>query len=217
MTPKISCIILAAGHGTRMNSDLPKVMHKISGKPMISILVDTLLDIGIDNVITIVGFKEQLIKTELGVKVNYVTQKEQLGTGHAVLQAQSELKKMQGKVLILCGDAPLISQITLNKFIEKNIKEEIDASIITVELENPFGYGRIIKDNAGRVIEIIEEKDADAKIKKVREINTGMYCFNIADLLEGLKEISNNNQQNEYYLTDIIKILNKKEKKNKNF
>jgi bifunctional UDP-N-acetylglucosamine pyrophosphorylase / glucosamine-1-phosphate N-acetyltransferase len=212
-----TCVILAAGGGTRMNSEKPKVLHKICGKPMISILVDTLKKNGFNDIIVITGYKEELVKNELGDSVSYVTQKELLGTGHAVLQAKPLLEDKDGNVLILCGDCPLISNETLNDFVKSNEIMDNNSSVLTMDVEDPFSYGRIIKDNTGQVIKIVEEKDANEDQKAVLEVNTGMYCLPVKDLLPALDMISNENRQKEYYLTDVIEILNKNNKQVKAF
>ncbi len=213
MADNYSAIILAAGDGTRMKSEKPKVLHEICGKPMISILVDTLYEFGIDDIVVVTGYKENLIKAELGNRVSYITQKELLGTGHAVLQTIEYFSKKRGKVVVLCGDAPLISKDSLGGIMNTSSKPGIDAAVVTMKMENPAGYGRIIKDSIGKVIKIVEEKDSTEDEKKIKEINTGMYCFNIADLFSSLDKVSNNNVQREYYLTDVIDILNKNNKK----
>jgi len=207
---------LAAGNGTRMNSDIPKVLHKICGKPMISILVQTVRNAGIEDIVVVTGFKEDLVKAELGETVTYVTQNELLGTGHAVMQAKDSLTK-EGDVVVLCGDVPLISKKTILDLIEANKDVSVDATVVTMMQENCFGYGRIIKDNAGRVIRIVEEKDAASDEKLITEVNTGMYYFNNKDLVSALDQVSNKNSQNEYYLTDVIQILSSENKKIKSF
>jgi len=212
MNEIFSCIVLAAGNGKRMNSDLPKVLHKISAKPMVSILIDTLKEAGIKDIVAVTGYKEELVRLELGERVSYVTQKEQLGTGHAVIQAKEYFKAKKGRVLILCGDVPLIRNETLQSLMQMNERPEIDATVVSMELAEPAGYGRIIKDNTGRVVKIVEEKDATEEEKKVTEVNTGLYCFKIEDVFAALDEVTNNNKQKEYYLTDVIDILNKKKK-----
>ncbi len=212
MDNNISCIILAAGDGTRMKSDIPKVLHKICAKPMISILVDTLFGIDLKDITVVTGFKEYLVKSELSERVSYVTQKELLGTGHAVLQTRDIFKDKQGKVIVLCGDVPLIRNETLLSLIEMSNDSAIDAVLLTTVLEDPFSYGRVVKDTAGRVIRIVEEKDAQEEEKDIKEINTGIYCLDIQDLFEALEDVSNENKQGEYYLTDIIEILSKKGK-----
>jgi len=216
MFDDLYCVILAAGDGTRMKSELPKVLHKVCGKPMISILVDNLKKIGVKNIIAVTGYKRELIKSELGGKVEYVAQKELLGTGHALLQTKDLLQSKKGKLLVLCGDAPLIQEETLKNFIEFSYNK-CDASVITMEFDDPSNYGRIVKDNAGNVLKIVEETDASVEEVCIKEINSGMYCFNIEDVFSSLDKISCENKQKEYYLTDVIHILNKEDKRIKSF
>ncbi len=207
----MKAIVLAAGKGVRMRSDLPKVVHQLNGKPLVSYVVDNLKEAGVDDVIVIVGYKSHIVKEKLGDSVLYANQEEQLGTGHAVLQAVSVLTEYEGNVIVACGDAPFVSSNSfklLQNEIESN--EKIKGVVLTAEYENPFGYGRIITDLDGFVERIVEEKDASENEKKVNIINTGTYIFDSKILFEALKNIGTDNAQNEYYLPDVVKYINNK-------
>ena len=198
-------IILAAGKGTRMKTDLPKVVHKVNGIPMISKVMSVLEEAGSKENILILGHKKEVVLDVVG-DVSYVLQEEQLGTGHAVQQAEEKLVSYNGLVLITCGDTPLLRSETIKSMILKHKLDKACATILTAIEENPFGYGRIVKDK-GFVKAIIEEKEANEEIKAIKEINAGVYCFDSQKLLEALRKIDNNNEKGEYYLTDVIKIM----------
>ncbi|MBP3597193.1 MAG: NTP transferase domain-containing protein [Clostridia bacterium] len=203
-------IIVAAGKGSRMKSKKSKVVHKIYGKELVKRVTELAKKIGSDEVIAVVGHLREQVQEVLGDTVSYAYQEELLGTGHAVMQAEEFLKGKSGKVLVLNGDVPIIRPETLRNLLEKSIKNKEYATLLTAEYENPTGYGRIIRDEGGSVKEIVEEKDADVFQKEIREINSGIYCFDIKELLLALKKINNKNAQGEYYLTDVIKIMNEK-------
>lgn len=196
-----SVVILAAGKGTRMYSDLPKVLHPLAGKPMVQHVINTALKLGADNVHLVYGFGGDLLKQRLNQQsVNWVLQAEQLGTGHAVQQAVPYLKDEE-KVLILYADSPLISQETLGRLIEA--QPEGGIGLLTVILADPTGYGRIIREN-NEVVRIVEQKDATEQQREVNEINTGILVADGKDLKRWLSQLNNNNAQGEFYLTDII-------------
>ncbi|MGX6591317.1 bifunctional UDP-N-acetylglucosamine diphosphorylase/glucosamine-1-phosphate N-acetyltransferase GlmU [Cetobacterium ceti] len=201
---KLKTLILAAGKGTRMKSDLPKVLHKVNGIPMIKKILDICKGIGSEENILILGHKKELILEELG-EVEYVLQEEQLGTAHAIMQGEKKLKDFQGDVMILCGDTPLLTEETLRKLYIHHKSTNSVATILTSEYDNPFGYGRIVKKD-GQVVGIIEEKEASEEIKAIKEVNAGVYCFNSKELFEALSKVNNNNEKGEYYLTDVIGI-----------
>ena len=198
-------LILAAGKGTRMKSEKPKVLHEVNGMPMLKRVVKVLEDSGIEKNLFILGHKKEVVLEAMG-DVMYVEQKEQLGTGHAVLIAKEKLGNLKEDVLITCGDTPLLKSETFNKM--KKIFEEknLDCIVLSCKVKNPFGYGRIIKEN-GNIVDIVEEKEATDKQRKIDEINTGVYIFKNEKLLEAVEKINNNNSKGEYYLTDVIKIL----------
>ncbi len=204
---KIKSVILAAGKGTRMKSDLAKVLHKIFDKSLLGYVLDAVENTNwIDESFVIVG--HQAKEVEKFVKENYkksscVLQKQQLGTGHAVSMVCSKLEKFDGEVLILCGDTPLITADTLKKFIEFHKNKKSDLTVMSAVFENPTNYGRIVR-NGEKLNSIVEEKDASPAQKKIKEINAGIYCLNWQKIKKAFSELKSNNAQGEYYLTDII-------------
>ncbi|TDF36299.1 UDP-N-acetylglucosamine diphosphorylase/glucosamine-1-phosphate N-acetyltransferase [Alteromonadaceae bacterium M269] len=204
-----SAVILAAGKGTRMKSSLPKVLHPIAHKPMVQHIINTVMSVGADNIHLIYGHGADQLKEALGHnELNWCLQEEQLGTGHAVQQAADSIQDNED-ILILVGDAPLIKQETLASLIA--VKEQCDLALLTVELDDPTGMGRIIRDG-DQVTAIVEHKDATEAQRAIREINTGMMIMNGADLKRWLGQLSNDNAQGEYYLTDVIEMAAKEGK-----
>lgn len=204
----LNAIILAAGEGTRMKSKTPKVLHKVVGKSMVEHVVDAADEVGCTRKIVVVGSGRENVEAYLSkLEVTFVHQEERLGSGHAVMVCDEEIHPDED-VLILCGDTPLIQGKTLQKLIDAHKKNNNACTVLTAELEEPFGYGRIVRDSSGNVLKIVEEKDADTAVKQIKEINSGIYCFK-GDLLKTyLKKIDNNNSQKEYYLTDMLELLN---------
>lgn len=213
---KLKTLILAAGKGTRMKSDMPKVIHKVNGVPMITKIIDTLSGLNPEENILILGHKKEEVLKVVGENCDYVLQTEQLGTGHAVIQAKEKLEGYDGDVMILCGDTPLLRESTLKSLYEYHKESGAVTTILTSIYENPFGYGRIVKDN-GLVKAIVEEKEASEEIKKIKEVNAGVYCFNSKELFKALDKIDNNNEKGEYYLTDVIGIQVSENKKVQSF
>ncbi|WP_297518788.1 bifunctional UDP-N-acetylglucosamine diphosphorylase/glucosamine-1-phosphate N-acetyltransferase GlmU [uncultured Clostridium sp.] len=206
-------IILAAGQGTRIKSRLPKVLHKVCGKEMVNHVIDTMRAAELDEVNVIIGKGAELVKERTASRnVSYSLQEEQLGTGHAVICTKDFLKGKSGVVAIFTGDAPLIKEATVRSLIETHINEKNFATLLTSVIKVPTGYGRIIRENA-EVDRIVEHKDCSVVELEVKEINAGMYCFDIESLLSALDKLSNNNVQGEYYLTDVIGILKSEGKK----
>ncbi|WP_066870988.1 bifunctional UDP-N-acetylglucosamine diphosphorylase/glucosamine-1-phosphate N-acetyltransferase GlmU [Clostridium mediterraneense] len=206
-------IILAAGQGTRIKSKLPKVLHKACGKEMVNHVIDTMRASGLEDVNVIIGKGAELVKEKTASRnVSYSLQEEQLGTGHAVKCAKEFLQGKKGVVAIFTGDAPLIEAATVSKLMETHINENNFATLLTSVIENPTGYGRIIRNN-DEVEKIVEHKDCSSEELKVKEINAGMYCFDIESLLLCLDKLSNNNAQGEYYITDVIEMLKNDNKK----
>lgn len=202
-------LIMAAGKGTRMNSNKSKLVHKIYDRELVRRVVDLAKKIGSDEIVAVVGHLKEQIQEVLGDEVSYAFQEELLGTGHAVMQAKPFLQGKKGKVVILYGDVPIIRPETLKNLISKSIKNKEYATLLTAMYENPTGYGRIIRDEGGNIKGIVEEKDADPLQKKhIKEINSGIYCFDIEELLRAIDKIKPNNAQGEYYLTDVIRIMN---------
>ena len=206
MNKELRVIILAAGKGTRMNSDLPKVLHKLNGKALLDFVLDESELLNPIETILVVGFKkEQVIShTENRINLKYVTQIEQLGTGHAVLQTEELLKNNKGHIIILYGDVPNIKASTLKPIIDEHIINNRDLTLITAEIDDPSGYGRIIRDKNGNLLKIVEEKDCDDDERKIKEWNPGIYIFKIPEVFEVLNNIRTNNASKEYYLTDAI-------------
>ncbi len=206
MNKELRVVILAAGKGTRMNSDLPKVLHKLKDKPLIDYVIDESELLNPKEILIVVGFKkERVIKhTESRINLRYATQMEQLGTGHAVLQINKLLKNEKGHILILYGDVPNIKASTLQPIIDDHIINNRDLTLITAEIDDPTGYGRIIRDKNGNLLKIIEEKDCSDNEKKIKEWNPGIYIFKIPEVFEILNNIKTNNASKEYYLTDAI-------------
>lgn len=200
-------VILAAGMGTRMKSKMPKVLHTVCGKPLSKWVIDASKAAGADKVCAVVGHKAETLKEVLGDVCEFALQAEQKGTGHAVMQAIDVIKNSKGEVVILNGDTPLITAETINKAIEYHKNNDNQATVITAILDDATGYGRIVRDNDGSVLKIVEQKDASEEEKKINEVNSGMYVFDAQSLVYALDKITPNNAQGEYYLTDTLEIL----------
>lgn len=205
----VFAVILVAGQGTRMKSKLYKVLHPVCGKPMVQHVVDHIQTLDVNRIVTVVGHGAEKVQQQLGDKSEYVLQAEQLGTAHAVQQAEAILGNEEGTTLVVCGDTPLIRPETMQALFEHHQATNAKATILTAIAENPTGYGRILRGNNGQVEQIVEQKDASAEQQLVREINTGTYCFDNKLLFETLKLVKNDNAQGEYYLPDVIEILQK--------
>lgn len=208
MENDIIAIVMAAGKGTRMKSKNSKLVQKIYGKEIVKRAVENAEKAGVKDIVAVVGYKKEEVMKVLGDNIKYAFQDEMLGTGHAVMQAKEYLKCKKGKVLVLNGDVPLIRPETLNKLIEKSIENKEYATLLTAIYDDPTGYGRIVRDEGGNIEGIVEEKDTTEEQKKITEINAGIYCFDIEALLEALEKITPNNKQGEYYITDVIQIMN---------
>lgn len=205
---EVVAIVMAAGKGTRMKSKKSKLVHKIYGKEIIRRAVENVKRSGVKEVITVVGYQREQIQEVLGDSVKYAIQEEQLGTGHAVMQAAKLLEGKKGKVLILNGDHPIMRPETLKKLVDVSYERGESATILTMVHDDILPYGKIIHDSDGRIQEIIEHKDCTVEQQQyIKEVNLGMYCFDIEELLKALKELKNDNAQKEYYLTDVIKIM----------
>lgn len=201
----MEAIILAAGRGTRMESPLPKVLHEAVGKPLVSWVIEAVAPLLHSKPILVVGYGQERVRAQFGDTVKYAVQAEQLGTGHAVLQAREYLAAMGGYVYVLAGDMPLLTTGTLRALGER--AQGRAGALLSAVLEDPTGYGRVVKDSAGLALRIVEHKDATHKERAVREINASVYCFDAAKLLHSLAHLTPNNAQGEYYLTDCVAHL----------
>ncbi len=202
-----TCVILAAGMGTRMKSQIPKVLHKVCGKPLCEWVIDESAKAGAKKICTIIGHKAQMVKETVEDKCSFALQEEQKGTGHAVMQAIDFIKDTDGYVVILNGDTPLITAQTINNAVEFHKESGAFATVITAVLDDATGYGRIVRDENENVLKIVEQKDATEEEKQIKEVNSGMYVFDAASLADALQKLTPNNAQGEYYLTDTLEII----------
>ena len=205
-------IILAAGKGTRMKSKFPKVVHKVCGKEMVNHVIDVSKNSGVNDIVVILGHESETVKEKLPKDTMIAMQTEQLGTGHAVIMAKEYIND-EDTIVVLCGDTPLVKEETLKKLFDYHLENEYHATVLTTCVDNPTGYGRIIRDENQDLLKIVEQKDANEEEKKAKEINSGIYCFNGKSLRESLDLLDNKNAQGEYYLTDTIKIMRDKGQK----
>lgn len=208
-----TALILAAGDGKRMKSELPKVLHKVCGKELIAHVLKAVSRISDDAPIVVTGNKRELIESLLKDKARFVVQPERRGTAHAVLCAKDYLEGREGYVTVTAGDMPLITEQTFEILLQKTVSEGLDACVLTAVVENADGYGRILRDEKNGVYGIVEHRDASEEQKKIQEINTSVYCFKVDSLLDALKKVRNNNVQGELYLTDTLAILKEEGKK----
>ena len=208
---EIAAIVLAAGEGTRMkSSSLPKVLHPICWKPMIGYILETLHSIGIDRIVVVTGYKAELVKKFLGTNntdIKTVKQKSLSGTADAVNCTRRLFKKFKGDLLILYGDMPLITTDCLESLIRRHQTMNAYCTLLTAMVKNPMGFGRIVRDEKGRILRIVEEQDASLYEKVIEEINVGAYCFDAHALFEALKKVKPHNIKSEYYLTDAISLM----------
>ncbi len=201
-------LILAAGKGKRMKSDLPKVLRKLDGRYVVDYVIDSARNAGIERQILVIGHLADKVEEALKDRsVEFVRQTEQLGTGHAIMTAEPLLAGFEGDLVVLCGDMPLVKPETIRGLIDERHRLNAAAVALTAMLEDPAHYGRILRDNDGFLKAIVEYRDADDNIKKIKEINTATYCFDWKELKSILSRLDNNNDQGEYYLTDSIAIL----------
>lgn len=208
---KVYGVVLAAGQGTRMKSSFPKVLHKVCGKELISHVLDCMnAATKLQKLVVVVGNGSDLVIKHLEQYRNteYAFQEKRLGSAHALLQAETKLKNLDGYLIVMCGDTPLVKADTIKELLRWHIKMKNSATVLSGKVKNPFGYGRIVRGSDGRFSEIVEEKSATEQQKKINEINSGIYCFNLKVLWKALKKVDNKNNKKEYYLTDVISILN---------
>lgn len=210
---QLAAIILAAGKGTRMNSDLPKVAHSVAGSPMVRWVVEACRAVGCEKIVVVVGHRQEVVReifedeAEDEAPVEFAVQDEQLGTGHAVRCAEAFFEGFEGDVLTLCGDGPLLRVETLDALMMRHVETGAAASLATAKLKDPTGYGRIVRDAKGRFAGIVEEKNATAEQKAIREVNPSYYCFRGPALFEALTRVKRNELTGEYYLTDVPGLL----------
>ncbi|WP_379164022.1 bifunctional UDP-N-acetylglucosamine diphosphorylase/glucosamine-1-phosphate N-acetyltransferase GlmU [Paenibacillus sp. sgz5001063] len=204
---KRMAVVLAAGQGKRMKSKLYKVLHPVCGKPMVGHVLDTVKATGCQRTVVVVGHGAEKVKAYVGENAEYVLQETQLGTGHAVKQAKDLLGGETGTTVVICGDTPLVTAETLEGLMALHEGQNAAATVLTAVMEQPAGYGRIIRGEDGGVLKIVEQKDCSPEEAAVNEINTGTYCFDNAKLFAALEKVTNSNNQQEYYLTDVIGIL----------
>lgn len=200
-------VVLAAGKGTRMKSSLHKVLHQVAGKSMVNHAVTNLEKIGVEKIVTVIGYEADSVQAELKNRVEYAMQTEQLGTGHAVMMTKELLEGLEGVTIVTYGDVPLLTEQTIANLFDYHQSQQAAITILTACTDNPTGYGRIIRDKEGNVLRIVEQKDANAEELLVKEINTGVCCYDNKVLFEALNKITNNNSQGEYYLTDLVGII----------
>jgi len=208
---KVYGVVLGAGEGTRMKSCIPKVLHKVCGKELISYVIESLSKAAkMQKLVVVVGNGADSVIEHLRNfrNTDYAFQKERLGSAHALLQAKSKLKNCDGHLVVMCADTPLVMPGTIKNLLKYHIKHKNDATVLSGNVENPFGYGRIVRDCDGKVSGIVEEKSANDEQKQIKEINSGIYCFNLKVLWSALSKVDNKNNKKEYYLTDVISILN---------
>jgi len=206
----MKAIVLAAGMGKRLQSEtsnLPKVLREANGKPLIGYVLDSIDFIEKQDIVVVVGYMREKVMEKMGAEYRYSVQHEQKGTGHAVASAAEWFEDYDGDVLVLYGDMPLFKKETYQAVIEKHVQSGADCTLLTAELENPPAYGRIVRNAAGDVVDIVEDKDCTPQQKAITELNVGIYVFESKLLFEGLAQIKNDNAQGEYYLTDMPKIF----------
>lgn len=202
-----ACIILAAGRGVRMKSSLPKILHSLSGKTMIERVLELIKPFSLKPVVVVTGFKGPLVAKFCEGAAMTVTQKNLLGSGDAVMTARAVLSKFRGDIVVLYGDTPLIKQATLDELIKTHKKTNASCTFLTAKMKDPAGYGRVLRDDAGNITRIVEEKEASLYDKVIEEVNAGAYCFKSRHLFSALCKINNDNKKGEYYLTDIISVF----------
>ena len=200
-------IILAAGKGTRMKSAHPKVLHKVAGKPMISHVLRAAKEAGSERAIAVIGYGSEEVRSQIGNEAEFALQQEQLGTGHAVRQVQPLLEGYDGAVMVLCGDTPLLTGELLRRLYDSHLESGAKATVLTAIMPDATGYGRIVRESDGSVSKIVEHKDATIEERDIKEINSGIYCFDSQSLFSALAEVTNDNAQGEYYLPDVLAIL----------
>ena len=214
MKRNTSIIILAAGKGVRMKSNLPKVAHSLAGKSLVEWVVSTAEHFTPEKIVVVVGYKKEVVIDCLSGYDNiiFLEQQEQLGTGHAVYVTRKNFKDFKGTIIIMPGDVPLLKEKTLENLIKVHEEKQAVATVLTVDLDDPTGYGRIVRNDEGYVEKIVEHKDASEEFRKIKEINSGIFCFDAQELFSVLPKIGKDNSQSEMYLTDVLELLNEEGK-----
>lgn len=206
-TAKVA-LILAAGKGKRMKSDIPKALHKLNRKYIVDHVIEAARAAGIDRQILVIGHKSEMVRKALSDRgVEFVLQAEQLGTGHAIMMAEPLLKDFDGDLVVLCGDMPLVRPETIKSLMDSRIEADAVAVVLTAVLDDPGTYGRVVRDENGYLKAIVEYRDADDEIRNIKEVNTGAYCFDWKELKAVLGRLDDNNDQKEYYLTDSVALM----------
>ena len=206
MNDDVNVLVLAAGHGSRMRSTTPKVLHRVAGKAMIDWVLDAVAPLTQSKPITVIGVGAESVQAHVGDRSDFVLQTEQLGTGHAVQQAQAKLGDNHGVTLIMSGDTPMFRPETLAEFVQTHQNSKNAVTVLTAIADDPTGYGRIVRADDDTVLKIVEQKDASVTERRIQEINTGVYVFDNQLLFEALSQVKNNNAQGEYYLPDTLDI-----------
>jgi len=206
--PEVVSLVLAAGQGTRMNSDLAKVLHPVAGQPMLAWVLATLDRLGVGRVLVVVGHqRERVMAAFAGAEVEWVVQAQQRGTGHAVMMAGPALEDYQGTLLVVCGDTPLLRPGTLDHLLQTHAASGAAVTVLSMRLPDPTGYGRIVRDGADGIAAIVEERDATAEQRALDEVNSGIYAFAYPALSDALAHLTAHNAQGEYYLTDTVTLI----------
>jgi len=208
--PDVAAVVLAAGMGKRMHSDLAKVLHRMAGKPLLGHVLDTLGELGVGRTVVVIGYQRERVRAEFAGRADleWAVQAEQRGTGHACMMAEPVLGDFRGTLLVVCGDTPLLSARTLHGLLVRHAESAAQVTVLSMRLADPTGYGRIVRTPDGHGIErIVEEKDASPEVKAIDEVNSGIYAFDHAALARVLSSLTANNSQSEYYLTDTVALL----------
>jgi UDP-N-acetylglucosamine diphosphorylase/glucosamine-1-phosphate N-acetyltransferase len=205
---RLAAVVLAAGRGKRMKSDLPKVLLEVAGRPIVLHVLDTLEELEVERTILVVGHQaEKVVRAVKRPGIVFVEQKELLGTGHAVMMVEEDLRGFDGDILVLLGDAPLLRASTIKKLLAEHHKRDAVGTVLTAILPDPTGYGRIVRNDDGQIVKIVEHKDATEEEREIAEMNSGTFVFKKAPLFEALGRIDNINKQGEYYLTDVMQVF----------
>lgn len=206
--PDVTAIVLAAGQGTRMNSDLAKVLHPMAGQPLLAHVLETLDELGVGRVLVVIGHQREKVREAFAeAEVEWVVQSEQRGTGHAVMMGAPALEDFEGTLLVVCGDTPLLRAGTLHRLLEWHERSGAAGTVLSMRLPDPTGYGRILKTPNGDLAAIVEHRDATPEQHTIDEVNSGIFAFQYPALSTVLSQLTANNSQGEYYLTDVIALL----------